>query len=462
MSRIFYNNNIELFEDTDNENNQDDNEQDDNEEIDDNQQDDSENQNEEENEEESDEENENEEESEEENQNEEETTDENAEEEENVVEAETEEEEENEEEEEEENEEDAEEDDENKEDDDNDKDDDESNDLSDDDPDFKDEQEANELDELLTSDIKDEENLRSEDLDNIINSKFEDNPLLDEFDDEIYIKPNITAEQRDDDDDLKLSDLEIDNQDNDENLFDQGGALGQEAKSLLAEFEDQGDDIAELILSIPIDLINLLVEVILKIIGAVLEGPIDSFDQYLSPVREALGRLYEILLPIVTLINNIIGLPFSVGQFTWSIICNLMKLFGISVKCSTNYTQNTFILDMFNTITNMNIFRFKDIIYNDSFREELVGAIKMFYKKILESIGLILKAMLLIQKIIEFLIEQIKNIVNIIIEVTTENNLLGFMITLVTIGVFYVTFYGLNSSVELYNNIKGKLDNLFS
>jgi hypothetical protein len=454
MSRIFYNNNIELFEDTDNENNQDDNEQDDNEEIDDNQQDDSENQNEEE----SEEENQNEEESEEENQNEEETTDENAEEEENVVEAETETEEE------EENEEENEEDDENKEDDDNDKDDidDESNDLSDDDPDFINKQETNELDELLTSDIKDEENLRSEDLDNIINSKFEDNPLLDEFDDEKYIKPNITAEQRDDDDDLKLSDLEIDNQDNDENLFDQGGVLGQEAKSLLGEFEEQGDDIAELILSIPIDLINLLVEVLLKIIGAVLEGPIDSFDQYLSPVREALGRLYEILLPIVTLINNIIGLPFSVGQFTWSIICNLMKLFGISVKCSTNYTQNTFILDMFNTITNMNIFRFKDIIYNDSFREELVGAIKMFYKKILESIGLILKAMLLIQKIIEFLIEQIKNIVNIIIEVTTENNLLGFMITLVTIGVFYVTFYGLNSSVELYNNIKGKLDNLFS
>ena len=110
----------------------------------------------------------------------------------------------------------------------------------------------------------------------------------------------------------------------------------------------------------------------------------------------------------------------------------------------------------------MNIFRFKDIIYNDSFREELVGAIKMFYKKILEAIGLILKAMLLIQKIIEFLIEQIKNIVNIIIEVTTQNNLLGFMITLVMIGVFYVAFYGLNSSVELYNNIKGKLDNLFS
>jgi hypothetical protein len=457
MSRIFYNNNIELFEDTDNENNQDDNEQDDNEEIDDNQQDDIENQNEEE----SDEENQNEEESEEENQNEEETTDENAVEDENVAvaEAETETETEEEDEKEEENEED----DENKEDDDNDKDDDdESNDLSDDDPDFKDEQETNELDELLTSDIKDEENLRSEDLDNIINSKFEDNPLLDEFDDEKYIKPNITAEERDDDNDLKLSDLEIDNQDNDENLFDQGGALGQEAKSLLGEFEDQGDDIAELILSIPIDLINLLVEVVLKMIGAVLEGPIDSFDQYLSPVREALGRLYEILLPIVTLINNIIGLPFSVGQFTWSIICNLMKLFGISVKCSTNYTQNTFILDMFNTITNMNIFRFKDIIYNDGFREELVGAIKMFYKKILESIGLILKAMLLIQKIIEFLIEQIKNIVNIIIEVTTQNNLLGFMITLVMIAVFYVTFYGLNSSVELYNNIKGKLDYLFS
>ena len=456
MSRIFYNNNIELFEDTDNENNQDDNEQDDNEEIDDNQQDDSENQNEEE----SDEENQNEEESEEENQNEEEneeeTTDENAEEDENVAEAETETEEE------EEKEEENEEDDENKEDDDNDKDDDESNDLSDDDPDFINKEEKNELDELLTSDIKDEENLRSEDLDNIINSKFQDNPLLDEFDDEIYIKPNITAEERDDDNDLKLSDLEIDNQDNDENLFDQGGALGQEAKSLLGEFEDQGDDIAELILTIPIDLINLLVEVVLKMIGAVLEGPIDSFDQYLSPVREALGRLYEILLPIVTLINNIIGLPFSVGQFTWSIICNLMKLFGISVKCSTNYTQNTFILDMFNTITNMNIFRFKDIIYNDGFREELVGAIKMFYKKILESIGLILKAMLLIQKIIEFLIEQIKNIVNIIIEVTTEDNLLGFMITLVTIGVFYVTFYGLNSSVDLYNNIKGKLDNLFS
>jgi hypothetical protein len=455
MSRIFYNNNIELFEDTDNENNQDDNEQDDNEEINDNQQDDSENQNEEE----SDEENQNEEESEEENQNEEETTDENAVEDENVAVAEAETETEEEEEKEEENEED----DENKEDDDNDKDDDdESNDLSDDDPDFINKEEKNELDELLTSDIKDEENLRSEDLDNIINLKFEDNPLLDEFDDEIYIKPNITAEERDDDDDLKLSDLEIDNQDNDENLFDQGGALGQEAKSLLGEFEDQGDDIAELILSIPIDLINLLVEVVLKMIGAVLEGPIDSFDQYLSPVREALGRLYEILLPIVTLINNIIGLPFSVGQFTWSIICNLMKLFGISVKCSTNYTQNTFILDMFNTITNMNIFRFKDIIYNDGFREELVGAIKMFYKKILEAIGLILKAMLLIQKIIEFLIEQIKNIVNIIIEVTTEDNLLGFMITLVTIGVFYVTFYGLNSSVDLYNNIKGKLDNLFS
>jgi hypothetical protein len=455
MSRIFYNNNIELFEDTDNENNQDDNEQDDNEEIDDNQQDDSENQNEEE----SDEENQNEEESEEENQNEEETTDENAEEGENIAVAEAEAETEEEEEKEEENEED----DENKEDDDNDKeDDDESNDLSDDDPDFINKEEKNELDELLTSDIKDEENLRSEDLDNIINSKFQDNPLLDEFDDEKYIKPNITAEERDDDNDLKLSDLEIDNQDNDENLFDQGGALGQEAKSLLGEFEDQGDDIAELILTIPIDLINLLVEVVLKMIGAVLEGPIDSFDQYLSPVREALGRLYEILLPIVTLINNIIGLPFSVGQFTWSIICNLMKLFGISVKCSTNYTQNTFILDMFNTITNMNIFRFKDIIYNDGFREELVGAIKMFYKKILESIGLILKAMLLIQKIIEFLIEQIKNIVNIIIEVTTEDNLLGFMITLVTIGVFYVTFYGLNSSVDLYNNIKGKLDNLFS
>jgi hypothetical protein len=181
-----------------------------------------------------------------------------------------------------------------------------------------------------------------------------------------------------------------------------------------------------------------------------LEGPINKTDEYLEPVRQSLNGLYVILQPIVQLINNLIGLPFAIGSLLWSTICNVMKVFGINLQCKTNFQPFNFVMEIFYTITSINPFKIKDIIFNDSYRSNFMEGIKEIAKKISQVIILIIKVLNTITKIIEYLIKGMKKIVEVIVDVTSSDNLQNFLLVLVMISIIYIVLFGINKYISIF------------
>ena len=332
-----------------------------------------------------------------------------------------------------------------------------------------DEQDDDELDEIdnerdrqlndeMEEDEMDDDELSDQDIDNLLDQKFPDNPNQDARDDEVFIpqKVNIFDLKNDPNLDEKLGDMDINDDDDEDNLFVQGGANGERAQGMVSQIADQGDELANLLLEVPIAIISMCVELVLTLIGAVLEVPINKVDEYLEPIRAALRKLYSLFLPIVLLINNIVGLPFAIGTFAWSTLCNILKLFGVKISCRAQYEPSTYIIRMYEAITNINPFRFKDIFFNEEFRNQLFDAIRVYVKQIIYTFVLIIKAISIIAKIIEGLIAGIKETIRIIGQITSKTNLEGFLVVLLMLSVFYVSFYGLNRITGIFNNILEK------
>jgi len=326
--------------------------------------------------------------------------------------------------------------------------------LNDDDYNDKSKQENNDMAE---GDEDDEDQLSNEDLNSILDTQFQLLEKDDVIDDERYIPPNSKLNYLDEPEkDDNLIDLEMKDFDDKDNLFTQGGALGQSALDEIGQMEQEGDELADLILQVPVDLITTLIDVIIGLIKGTLEGPINTLHEILAPIRTALTKLYNLVQPIVLLINNLIGIPFALGGMAWSTFCNTLRLFDIDVTCSTKYKPNDFLLDYFDAYTSMNPWRFKDIIYDDAYREVFIKAIKNYVKLTIDSFFLILKVIEIIVKIIEFLIVGIQRTIEIMIDVTTENNIKGFIIICGTLGMFYICLFGLTSVINYYNIFKEK------
>jgi len=323
--------------------------------------------------------------------------------------------------------------------------------IDDDELDEGDDPDKSELNDILNIDEQDDDVLSDEDINNLLNSKYPQNEKDDVIDNEKYIPPVIDPNSRMDDlkYDEKLTDLDIDDDDND-NLFTQGGSKGQAVLDQISDIEKDGDELAELILSVPMDYINLQIETIVKLVGSVLEGPINKTDEYLEPIRQSLNGLYVIVQPIVQLINNMIGLPFAVGALLWSTLCNVMKVFGVNLQCKTNFQPFNFIIDVFNTITNINPFKLKDFIFNENYRASFMQGIKDIGKKIGETIILIIKVMNTIIKIIEYLINGIKKVVELIVDVTSSDNLQNFLLILIIISIIYIVLFGTNKYFSIF------------
>lgn len=325
--------------------------------------------------------------------------------------------------------------------------------IDDDELDEGDDPESNELNDMLNEDEQDDDELSEDDINSLINGNkgTRDDPSKDEIDEDVYV-PLIGDKNSRMDDlkyDEKLTDLDIDD-DDDDNLFKQGGAKGDAALNQINSIQEDGDEIANLLLSIPLDFINLLIETHVKLIGSVLQGPINKTDEYLQPIRQALNGLYILVQPIVQLINNMIGLPFAVGALLWSTLCNVMKVFGVSLGCKTNFQPFNFLIEVFDVITNINPFKLKDFYFNEEYRASFLQGIKDIGKKIAEAIILIIKVMNTVTKIIEYLIKGMKKTVELIVDVTSSDNLQNFLLVLIMISIIYIVLFGVNKYISIF------------
>lgn len=323
--------------------------------------------------------------------------------------------------------------------------------IDDDELDEGDDPEENELNDMLNEDEQDDDELSEDDINSLIGNKFKDDPSKDEIDNDVYVP--LRGNDNDKMDGLKydekLTDLDIDD-DDDDNLFTQGGSKGEAALNQINSIQEDGDELANLLLSIPLDFINLLIETHVKLIGTVLQGPINKTDEYLQPIRQALNGLYILVQPIVQLINNMIGLPFAVGALLWSTLCNVMKVFGVSLGCKTNFKPFNFLIEVFDVITNINPFKLKDFYFNEEYRASFMQGIKDIGKKIAEAIILIIKVMNTVTKIIEYLINGMKKIVELIVDVTSSDNLQNFLLVLIMISIIYIVLFGTNKYISIF------------
>jgi len=312
--------------------------------------------------------------------------------------------------------------------------------TDDDELDEGDDPENNELEDSLNVDEEDDDELSEDDM--TFNYS-----RADEKDTDIFIDKNIDPNDGLDLDE-RLTDLDI-NEDDDENIFTQGGSKGQAALDKISAMQEEGDELAALLLSVPMSLIELLIDTIIKLFGSTFEKPINLTDQYLQPIRSALNGLYLLLQPVIQLIDNFVGLPFAIGALVYSTFCNIFKSFGVSMGCRTNYKVNHIIQELFDALTTINPFKLKDFFFNEEFRNIFIKGIKDLGLKILETFILILKAINTISKIIEYLIIQIKNIVELIEKVTKPENLKNFLVVIITIILFYIVFFVISKYLSM-------------
>ena len=324
-----------------------------------------------------------------------------------------------------------------------------------------------EVDDMFEEDETDDDELTDEDIENLLQNRFGGgtgdaamdsllDKLNDEKDNDVYVPPVFDPTQLKVDPNLdeKLTDMALDDDDDDSNLFAQGGKNGERALEMINQIQGEGDELADLLISVPIDLINLMMDTVLKIIGAVFEKPINAIDSYLEPIRSALNQVYIIFQKIVRLINNIIGVPIAFAQLGWSVLCNVLKVFGVRLKCTTNFEVNNMLIEIYESIANINIFKFKDLVYSSDFRNTIMEAIRGLFTKLKDVMFLMLKVINLASKMIEYIFNVIKNVIKIIDEVTEKNNLIGFIVVCIMLLTFYLSLYGIKSAIETYNSLK--------
>ena len=133
-----------------------------------------------------------------------------------------------------------------------------------------DEQEADpdkkEVDDMFEGDENDDDELTDDDIENLLKDRFGGgtgdpamdallDKLNDEKDNDVYIPPVFDPKQLKADPNLdeKLTDMALDDDDADDNLFAQGGKNGEKAMEMINNIQGEGDELADLLISVPID-----------------------------------------------------------------------------------------------------------------------------------------------------------------------------------------------------------------
>ena len=361
-------------------------------------------------------------------------------------------------------------------------------------------------------DESDDDGLNSDDLKQINSNA---NPIpeeSDESDDDIYIRPVPVPPPKGQslgDVDEQLSDLTLADDNDSDNLLDQTGAAGQRARALAdkmtalgggessnaldfgGEGGGGGSGIAGLIMKIPLEIIKRVMNIFFDMIATIFDKPINLLDGYLSPIRDALYRLYLLLKEIITLLDQLVMFPLNLLYMYYEIFRSIFALFGFptalprfndgfgllqpfdvdtcKVVMGTNIDKNSTcdpndtnkekmvigpLMIIFTAIANMNIFRLADLYFNKSFRAGVLASIKVFFDMTFVGFRYILIAVRVIEKLVLFAIDLVGQLISLVENVVTLDNISEFTIVLIYCVIIIGSFVGINQLLQLYNYFK--------
>jgi len=360
-------------------------------------------------------------------------------------------------------------------------------------------------------DESDDDGLNGDDL-RQINSNA--NPIpeeSDESDDDIYIRPVPVPPPKGQslgDVDEQLSDLTLADDNDSDNLLDQTGAAGQRARALAdkmtalgggessnaLDFGGEGgggSGIAGLIMKVPLEIIKRVMNIFFDMIATIFDKPINLLDGYLSPIRDALYRLYLLLKEIITLLDQLVMFPLNLLYMYYEIFRSIFALFGFptalprftdgfgllqpfdvntcNIVMGSNIDKNSTcdpndtnkekmvigpLMIIFTAIANMNIFRLADLYFNKSFRAGVLASIKVFFDMTFVGFRYILIAVRVIEKLVLFAIDLVGQLISLVENVVTLDNISEFTIVLIYCVIIIGSFVGINQLLQLYNYFK--------
>jgi len=333
----------------------------------------------------------------------------------------------------------------------------------------------------------------------------------DESDDDMYIRPVPVPPPKGQvlgDVDEQLSDLTIVDDTDSDNIFDQTGAAGLRAKAaadkLYALGGGAGGDvdagggggggggggIAGLIMRIPITIIRMIIDAVFTIIGAILEKPIRALDSFLQPIRDALYRLYLLLRELIMFVDQVIMFPLNLLYMYYEIFRASFALFGfpsalprfndgfgltqpfdentcnsimgpelanLRATCNPNDQEKIAIgplMIIFSTIANINPFRLADLFFSRPFRSQILMAIKVAFDLLFLVFRYIFIAIRIIEKLVLLTIDVIGQIIGLIENVVTIDNISEFILVLIYCAIIIGSLVGVNQLIKFYGIAK--------
>jgi hypothetical protein len=271
-------------------------------------------------------------------------------------------------------------------------------------------------------------------------------------------------------------------------------ALGGGESSNALDFGGEGgggSGIAGLIMKVPLEIIKRVMNIFFDMIATIFDKPINLLDGYLSPIRDALYRLYLLLKEIITLLDQLVMFPLNLLYMYYEIFRSIFALFGFptalprfndgfgllqpfdvdtcKVVMGTNIDKNSTcdpndtnkekmvigpLMIIFTAIANMNIFRLADLYFNKSFRAGVLASIKVFFDMTFVGFRYILIAVRVIEKLVLFAIDLVGQLISLVENVVTLDNISEFTIVLIYCVIIIGSFVGINQLLQLYNYFK--------
>ena len=121
-----------------------------------------------------------------------------------------------------------------------------------------------------------------------------------------------------------------------------------------------------------------------------------------------------------------------------------------------NIKKNDFIKNIYDRLTDIDILRPADIIFQEEPKRKFISAVTEYVKIWIQALTLIMKIIPVILKMIEFIINIIKETISIMTEVTDGENLKNLGVIIVMLGICYISLFGMTSVVSIYQTIVEK------
>jgi hypothetical protein len=236
----------------------------------------------------------------------------------------------------------------------------------------------------------------------------------------------------------------------------------------------------------------MLINAVFKILGAVLERPIYALDSYLQPIRDALYRLYLLLRELIMFVDQLIMFPVNLIYMYYEIFRTSFSLFGfpsalprfndgfgllqpfdnntcnaimgkelnaIKATCNADDEDKSKpvvgpLMIVFVAISNINPFRLADLFFSKSFRDELLGAIKIMFDLVFLVFRYILIAIRVIEKLILLAVDLIGQVIALIENVVTIDNISEFILVIIYCAIIIGSLIGVNQLIKTYEFVK--------